>query len=138
MATPTCDICRHDLVSPQSRNYGRCAACRDVTDAGGTPDEARAKTDQLAAEYQSAKIDGRPWWEAGRALFISAYPDLDALNTEAPFAAAAGYTIASMSATDGHTNLGRAALGFWVAGPLGAAVVHSRTEGAVIVAWRKS
>lgn len=132
-----CDVCDGDLLSPTARNYGRCAACREATDRGMSVDEAREWITASRLEFSSAKINGELWWKTGVDLFVVAYPDLDALNREAPTAKALGYTIASMTAVDEHANLGRMAVGFWVAGPLGAAVAHKREGGAFVVAWEK-
>lgn len=134
---PTCDTCGQ-LFTPTAGNNGRCPSCQQAIEEGLSAVAARTLSLEAIAEFQSAKVDGQPWWEAGRLLFVAAYPDLDALNLEAPLAAAAGYSITSISATDGHSNLGRTAVGFWLAGPLGAAAAHSRTTGTIIVAWALS
>jgi hypothetical protein len=129
-----CDVCGL-LLSAAERAVGRCAPCSESLAIGLAEDEARERSLHLRSVWQAAQIDGQPWWEAGRPLFVSAYPDLDALNREAVMAHEAGYTIGSIAVVDPSYNLGGMALGFWVLGGLGAALAADRKPGGVIVSW---
>ncbi len=43
-----------------------------------------------------------------------------------------------MTATDGHTNIGRMVAGAALGGVVGAGLAHSRTEGVILVAWQRN
>lgn len=133
-----CDTCGRDLTDAAARGRGRCASCAEAIERGLAPDEARAYSDEANRVFQSAKIDGEPWWTAGRTVFVAAYPDLDALNLEAPVALDAGYEISAMTAMTGDLGLGRLAAGYWLAGAFGAMLASGRSESHIVVAWRKA
>lgn len=145
----TCLNCGCGLFgAPRRAVDGHCATCRDAMFAAGTDELARSaalahlrekavETHRTFVEARAVAVDGKPWWYSGLPLIVVPYTDVDSLNNEARFAAPAGWTIQSMSATDGHFNVGRAALGFALAGALGAAAGSSRTAGTILVAWFK-
>lgn len=142
----SCATCGGILITdPFNKKSPNCRSCRDALAAGQSPDTIRASA--VAAREEAAvtdvleravQIDGRPWWEAGRATFAVAYADLDALNEEAVLASEAGYSLGAVSAIDGHLNLGRTMVGLVAAGPLGAAAAASRSAVTILAVWRKA
>ena len=130
-----CYYCGTTLTNHGSRDLGACATCRQALEHGKDPEREAARDRQRVATHTTVQVDDAPWRESGRAIFVVAYADLESLNVEAESASQAGYTIQSITAIDGHTNFGRTAVGFFAAGPLGAAIAHSRSDGALIVVW---
>lgn len=106
-----CKECGDKLYTRGGWQSGLCDPCRGVY-----PDEM--------------------WWKKNLPVFVVAYPTVEALNEQAALVGE-DYTITAISATSGRFNFGRAALGFAMAGAIGAAVANPQSEGAIIVAWTR-